>query len=418
MKSRHKPEIRFEGFTEDWKQCQFENVFNRQDGIRRGPFGSALKKEFFVKESDYVVYEQQNAIYDNYETRYNITKEKFEELKNFQLSEGDFILSGAGTIGRISRVPKGIKPGVFNQALIRFKIDESVTDSEYFVQWIRSENMQRKLTGANPGSAITNLVPMSEVKKWDVMVPVKNEQIKIGKFFKQFDDTIAILQQELTSLKQTKKGFLQKMFPKEGEAVPEFRFPGFIGDWEQRKLSEITRVITKGTTPKVKNNEGDINFIKVENIDSDSGAISLTSKISKEEHEGYLKRSQLEPGDILFSIAGTLGRVTIVYDDVLPANTNQALAIIRLNDANVDFIATYLKGKSVEDYIRKNPTVGAQPNLSLQQVGNLTINYPSNQEQEKIGVFFKQLDDNIFLYQRELDVLQETKKAFLQKMFV
>ncbi|WP_254489910.1 restriction endonuclease subunit S [Bacillus thuringiensis] len=206
------PEVRFPGFTGDWEHRRFENVLNKQDGIRRGPFGSALKKEFFVKDSDYAVYEQQNAIYDNYETRYNITKEKFEELKNFQLSEGDFILSGAGTIGRISRVPKGIKQGVFNQALIRFKIDENITDSEYFVQWIRSANMQRKLTGANPGSAMTNLVPMSEVKKWDVMVPSKNEQIKIGKFFKQLDEMIALQQRDLDVLKETKKAFLQKMF--------------------------------------------------------------------------------------------------------------------------------------------------------------------------------------------------------------
>ncbi|EEL47043.1 hypothetical protein bcere0021_8230 [Bacillus cereus Rock3-42] len=206
------PEIRFPGFTGDWEEYKFENVLNKQDGIRRGPFGSALKKEFFVKDSNYAVYEQQNAIYDNYETRYNITKEKFTELKNFQLSEGDFILSGAGTIGRISRVPKGIKQGVFNQALIRFKIDEDITDPEYFIQWIRSENMQRKLTGANPGSAITNLVPMSEVKKWDVMVPSKNEQIKIGEFFKQLDDTITLHQSELDALKETKKAFLQKMF--------------------------------------------------------------------------------------------------------------------------------------------------------------------------------------------------------------
>lgn len=76
-------------------------------------------------------------------------------------------MSGAGTIGRISRVPKQIKPGVFNQALIRLRINKEITDSEYFIQFIRADFMQRKLTGANPGSAITNLVPMSEVKKMD-----------------------------------------------------------------------------------------------------------------------------------------------------------------------------------------------------------------------------------------------------------
>jgi len=199
-------------FTDAWEQRKFEDLLDRKDGVRRGPFGSALKKEFFVDKSDYVVYEQQNAIYDNYKTRYNITKEKFEELKAFELKENDFIMSGAGTIGRISKVPKGINKGVFNQALIRFRINEKVTDSEYFIQFIRAEKMQRKLTGANPGSAITNLVPMKEVKYWDILIPNLEEQTKIGNFFKQLDDTIALHQRKIELLKETKKGFLQKLF--------------------------------------------------------------------------------------------------------------------------------------------------------------------------------------------------------------
>lgn len=212
MKNNQIPEVRFSEFTDDWEQRKFENLLDTKNGVRRGPFGSALKKEIFVSKSDYVVYEQHNAIYDHYETRYNITESKFKELSKFSLTEGDFIMSGAGTIGRISRVPYGIKQGVFNQALIRFKINMEITDTEYFIQFVRADNMQKKLTGANPGSAITNLVPMSEVKKWDVLVPSRHEQQKIGSFFKQLDDTIALHQRELEILKNTKKAFLQKMF--------------------------------------------------------------------------------------------------------------------------------------------------------------------------------------------------------------
>ncbi|MCT0459144.1 restriction endonuclease subunit S [Lactococcus cremoris] len=206
------PELRFAGFADDWEERKFESLLDKNEGVRRGPFGSALKKDLFVKESPYVVYEQQNAIYDHYETRYNISKEKFEELHKFELIADDFIMSGAGTIGRISKVPKGIKKGVFNQALIRFRINKELTDSEYFLQFIRADFMQRKLTGANPGSAITNLVPMSDVKKWEIKVPIKEEQQKIGSFFKQLDDTIALHQRKLDLLKEQKKGFLQKMF--------------------------------------------------------------------------------------------------------------------------------------------------------------------------------------------------------------
>ncbi|EGP4874554.1 type I restriction endonuclease subunit S [Enterococcus faecium] len=208
------PELRFAGFADDWEERKFESLLDKNEGVRRGPFGSALKKDLFVKESPYVVYEQQNAIYDHYETRYNISKEKFEELHKFELIADDFIMSGAGTIGRISKVPKGIKKGVFNQALIRFRINKELTDSEYFLQFIRADFMQRKFTGANPGSAITNLVPMSDVKKWEIKVPIKEEQKKIGSFFKQLDETIALHQRKLDLLKEQKKGFLQTMFAK------------------------------------------------------------------------------------------------------------------------------------------------------------------------------------------------------------
>ena len=206
------PELRFEGFTDAWEQRKFKNLVATIDGIRRGPFGSALKKEFFVENSEYVVYEQQNAIYDRYDTRYNITEEKYEELIKFKVSPGDFIMSGAGTIGRISLVPKGITNGVFNQALIRFKLNEEETDSKYFLQLMRSENMQRMLTGSNPGSAMVNLVPMSEVKEWNIMVPCLNEQKLLGNFFTNLDKTITLQERKLESMKEMKKSFLQKMF--------------------------------------------------------------------------------------------------------------------------------------------------------------------------------------------------------------
>ena len=140
----------------------------------------------------------------------------------------------------------------------------------------------------------------------------------------------------------------------------------------------------------------------MENLDSNSGEVISSSKISIDEHEGYLKRSQLKAGDILFSIAGTLGRVGIIKSSILPANTNQALAIIRTKEGNVNYISTVLRGRAVTDFIHRNPTVGAQPNLSLEQVGDLKIPYPSLDEQKKIGDYFKRLDHLITLHQYKL----------------
>lgn len=196
---------------------------------------------------------------------------------------------------------------------------------------------------------------------------------------------------------------------------PLIRFSGYSKPWADCKLKEYSRLITKGTTPKTKDSKGNINYIKVENLQD--GKISTSSKVSENEHLSFLKRSILHEGDILFSIAGTLGRAAIVTKTILPANTNQALAIIRGYDFNSDFLLTSLGGKVVRDYVRKNPTIGAQPNLSLEQVGNLIISSPCLEEQKKIGTFFKNLDDTISLHQQELEALKQTKQGFLQKMF-
>ena len=206
------PELRFPGFTDAWEQRKFLDLLDTQNGIRRGPFGSSLKKDSFVKKSDYVVYEQQNAIYDNYVTRYFISKEKYNELIRFNIQPGDFIMSGAGTIGRISMVPDGIKKGVFNQALIRFKVDKNSVNPLYFLKFMQSDMMQKQLTQANPGSAMTNLVPMDELKKWDVTIPSLEEQNKISNFINQIDESITLHQRKLERLQEVKKGLLQKMF--------------------------------------------------------------------------------------------------------------------------------------------------------------------------------------------------------------
>lgn len=160
--------------------------------------------------------------------------------------------------------------------------------------------------------------------------------------------------------------------------------------WEVKKLGEVCDLITKGTTPTSLGHqfidEG-INFIKVESL-TESGKIipNKVAYISEECHQA-LKRSQLKENDILFSIAGALGRIGIVNKDILPANTNQALAIIRLsNDANISipYLAKYFNSSLISDEIEKLKGGAAQQNLSLGQLNNLEIPLPPLQEQQRI----------------------------------
>ena len=200
--------------------------------------------------------------------------------------------------------------------------------------------------------------------------------------------------------------------------APGLRFRGFEEEWEEKELGKLSSLITKGTSPLDTNGDRTVNFVKIENISALSGEINTSTKITLKEHEGYLKRSQLHEDDVLFSIAGTLGRVSVVNKDILPANTNQALAIIRFKKGNIKYVTTFLKGKAISEYLKKNPTVGAQPNLSLEQVGSLDISLPLNEEEQtQIGAFFQHLDALIDLRRRKLDKLTAVKKAMLDKMF-
>lgn len=296
-----------------------------------------------------------------------------------------------------------------------FKTSDSV-DDDFLWMWFHTSYFNHTVKRLQEGG-VRLYFYYDKMQETKIGLPSLAEQQKIALLFSELDTLIQSAEKELEGYRGLKQCMLQKMFPKKGEKVPEIRFPEFTGDWEQRKLKDISSLITKGTTPKDKSGTGEVNFIKVENINDFSGDITGTSKISLEEHQGYLKRSQLQEGDILFSIAGTLGRVTSVNKAILPANTNQALSIIRLKEGNLEYVKTCLKGNVVADFIRRNPTIGAQPNLSLEQVSNLEIEMPSEAEQKKIGEYFQNLDSLIASQQQELDGYKELKKGLLQQMF-
>ena len=252
----------------------------------------------------------------------------------------------------------------------------------YLGYYMNSASFHNQLLPLMQGIKVTS-ISKTALQNTDILYPKSaTEQAAIGKYFRNLDNLITLHQRN------------------SADFVSRF-FSDFTNTWEQRKLGELTSLITKGTTPLDKSNIGTVNFVKIESIDNLSGEITITQKISSEEHEGYLRRSQLKENDILFSIAGTLGRVTSVKSSILPANTNQALAIIRLKSGCLKYVKTYLKGKAVADFIKKKPTIGAQPNLSLEQVSNIEIALPSEIEQAQIGSFFENLDHLITLHQCE-----------------
>src|SRR5690625_5060800 len=416
------PKRRFKGFTDEWKICKYNDLLDKSEGIRRGPFGSALKKECFVPNSDYVVYEQQNAIYDRYNTRYNITKQKYEELYRFILNEDDFIMSGAGTIGRISRVPSGIKSGVINQALIKMRVNKYLVDLDYFLQWMRSEKMQNRLTQANPASAMVNLVPMSEVKEREVTVQSIEEQQKIGQYLKHLDEMNAREKRKFDKIKALKSAYLAEMFPAEGECVPKRRFEGYTVEWKDYKMKDIGKA-TGGTSIEsefVKEGK-----YKVISIGSYSEQSVYTDQNIRVNLSDKIKKRVLNKNDLTMilndkTVSGNIiGRVLLIdKDDAYVYNQRTARIEPDNRKFDIQFLYQFLNAPLIRKKIINQAQGNTQIYVNWTRIEELQYSIPILEEQIKIGDFFRKLDATITNHQRKLDKLRATKQAYLHEMFV
>ena len=188
------------------------------------------------------------------------------------------------------------------------------------------------------------------------------------------------------------------------------------------QLSEIAEFITKGTTPTTLGyefQEEGVNFLKIECFDENGDFVeSKATHISNECHE-RLKRSQLKSGDILFSIAGVIGRVASVTEDMLPANTNQALAIIRISDEQVylPYVKLILTSPIVIEQFGKKKQGVAQLNLSLKDISEFSIPLPSKKEQIELAELFTKIINVISKRKEELKALDDIIKARFVEMF-
>lgn len=193
-------------------------------------------------------------------------------------------------------------------------------------------------------------------------------------------------------------------------------------DWEIGRLEDLCELITKGTTPTTcgyKFTDSGVRFIKIENIGKNGRISSAGSAFISEETHQALGRSILRKDDILFSIAGALGRSAVVTEDILPANTNQALAIIRLKTENVDqyYLRHFLDSDFIKERIGNIGTQGAQINLSLAQIRDMPILLPPLAEQKMIAEILFAVDEAIEKMNAIIDRTWELKKGLVRKLF-
>lgn len=381
------PQIRFNGYSDTWVQRKFGELYKRVTEKNDLSFG----KDKIISVANMYFKTDESRSDDAYMRTYNIFRVgdiAFEGHSSKQFAYGRFVENTIGD-GLVSHIFDVFRP-------------ISNYDLQYWKYAIINEQIMGRIlmTSTTQSTMMNNLVSKDFLKR-QLAVPTYEEQAKIGAFLESLDKLIAANQRKLDLLKEQKKGYLQKMFPKNGAKVPELRFAGFADDWEERKLGEIFNY-EQPTKYIVKSTEYDDTFNTPVLTAGKSFLLGYTDEITG------IKNATVENPVIIFDDFTTGSH----YVDFPFKIKSSAMKLLSLNDNSDNFYFMFNTLKNIK-YVPQS-----HERHWISKFSEFEIYKPSQEEQQKIGSFFKQLDDTIALHQRKLELLKEQKKGFLQKMFV
>ena len=388
------PELRFPGYTDAWVKCELGKVITFVNG-------RAYKQEEMLDGGKYKILRVGN-FYTNDSWYYS----DLELPDNKYIDNGDLIYTWSATFG--PHIWSGEKV-IYHYHIWKVVLSEEI-DKKFVLQILDAD--RAKIIANSNGSTMIHITK-TDMESKQIVIPNIDEQRKIGELFKHLDDLIAVNERELNKLKNLKKSYLEKMFPKNGTDIPELRFPGYTDAWVKCEIGKFSESYSGGT-PSVRNIDyygGNIPFIRSAEINANSTELFLTE-------EGIVnkKTKMVQRGDILYALYGaTSGEVGISR---INGAINQAILAIKLNENKDDsmFLMQWLqkqKAQIINTFIQ-----GGQGNLSGQIVKNLIVSRPCIEEQKQIGAFFNQLNNTITVNERELNKLKELKKSYLKDMFV
>ena len=405
MMSKKSPQLRFEGFTDDWEQRKLGELSN----IVGGGTPSTSNSEYWDGDIDWY------APAEIGEQRY-VSKSK-KTITELGLKKSSARILPVGTVLFTSRAGIGNtailgKEATTNQGFQSIVPNPNKLDS-YFI-YSRTNELKRygEVTGA--GSTFVE-VSGKQMSKMPIMIPELSEQEKIGSFFKQLDDTIALHQRKCDQTKELKKTMLQKMFPKKGERIPEIRFPEFTDEWEEKKLGEM---LTERNVQQVPKEDAPLVSFTVEN-----GVTPKTDRYDREflVRTGDKKYKYTTFDDIVYNPAnlkfGAIARNKFgdaVFSPIyvtLVADKEKVLPIF------IERIVT--NGNFIQESLRyQEGTVYERMSVKVPDFLSMKISIPSLPEQEAIGTYFQTLDQDIAQIEKKLADLKELKKALLRQLFV
>ena len=406
------PALRFEGFTDPWEQRKLGEIAHRvtrknEEGASDLPL-TISAQHGLVDQRDFFGSQVASRDMRGY---YLLEKGEFAYNKS---TSGD---SPWGAVKRLARYEKGCLSTLY----ICFGLD--VGDPSFLVTYYETNRWHKgiRLIAAEGARnhGLLNIAPRDFFETELTLPGEIEEQSRIGALFARLDSLIALHQRKYEKLKTVKQSLLEKMFPKEGEDVPELRFEGFTDPWEQRKLGEYLCVSAE--TNKA------YEFSR-EDVLSVSGEYGVVNQVEFQGRSfaganvsGY---GILRTGDLVYTksplktnpygiIKANLGRSGIVSTLYATYKTK--------NEANPRFIDVYFSlNPRVNRYLYPLVNKGAKNdmNVSAENAIRGYVVFPSLTAQAEIGALFAKIDSLIALHQRELEILKNLKKALLEKMFV
>ena len=401
-----KPKIRFKGYQEDWEQRKLGDVADVRDGTHDSPKYQSIGHPFVTSKNvknGYITYDDIQYISD----------EDFAEInKRSKVDVNDILMGMIGTIGNMALIRTEPDFAIKNVALIK---DTKQINYLYLYHFLQSPFIEKQLTSGMDGGT-QKFVSLGNVRNLNVIYPSDIEQDKIGCYFEKLDHLITLHQRKCEETKILKKYMLQKMFPQNGHSVPEIRFSGFTEDWEQRKLGDVADV-RDGTHDSPKYQSIGHPFVTSKNVKNGYITYDDIQYISDEDFAEINKRSKVDVNDILMGMIGTIGNMALIRTEPDFAIKNVAL-IKDTKQINYLYLYHFLQSPFIEKQLTSGMDGGTQKFVSLGNVRNLNVIYPSDIEQDKIGCYFEKLDHLITLHQQKCGELRNIKKFMLQNMFI
>lgn len=410
-----KPKIRFKGYQEDWEQRKFDEVFDctiPNNTLSRAELNYESGSVRNIHYGDILIKYGSVVDVQNDEIPF-ATGKSSDDFKGALLQDGDIIIADTAedeTTGKACEIGNSQGLDVVSGLHTMVCRPRNKMALGYLGYYLNSDAYHHQLLPLMQGIKVLSL-SRTNVQKTMVCYPKsKTEQQLIADCFRNLDNLITLHQRKCEEMKTLKKYMLQKMFPQNGQSVPQIRFSGFTEDWEQRKLGEVGSVSMCRRIFKEQTSEsGEIPFYKIGTFGGQADAY-----ISKELFEEYkLKYPYPKKGDILISASGSIGRtVEFTGKNEYFQDSN----IVWLNhDERID--NTFLK--CFYNVVRWSGLEGSTiKRLYNDNILKTEISIPSIDEQRKIGAYFEELDNLITLHQQKCDELRNIKKFMLQNMFI